>query len=67
MTVRGSAVHKNHNHSLYITELSPINHFFHNGCLSWAILESTKVIEIKLGTYIDVNEDKNHNPILRFT
>jgi len=31
------------------------------------ILESTKVIEIKLGTYIDVNEDKNHNPILRFT
>ena len=26
--MRGSAVHKNHNHTLYITELSPINHFF---------------------------------------
>ena len=35
------------------------------------ILESTKGIEIKLGTYIDVKkgntEDKNHNPILHFT
>ena len=34
------------------------------------ILESTKGIEIKLGTYIDViesTEDKNHNPILHFT
>jgi len=34
-------------------------------------LESTKGIEIKLGTYIDVNnrsaEDKNHNPILHYT
>jgi len=33
------------------------------------ILETTKGIEIKLGTYIDVNEKKykNHNPILHFT
>jgi len=31
------------------------------------ILESTKAIEIKLGTYKDVNEKKNHNPILHFT
>jgi len=27
MAMRGSAVHKNHNPTLYITELSPINHF----------------------------------------
>jgi len=38
MSVKGSAVHKNHNSTLYITELSPINHFFHNGCLSWPFL-----------------------------
>jgi len=38
MSVRGSAVHKNHNSTLSITELSPINHFFHNGCLSWPFL-----------------------------
>ena len=35
------------------------------------ILESPKGIEIKHGTYIDVNrgaaEDKNHNTILHFT
>jgi len=33
------------------------------------IFESTKGIEIKLGTYIDVNEGKcrRHNPILHFT
>ena len=40
MTVRGRAVrertvHKNHNPTLYITDLSPTNHFFHNGYLSW--------------------------------
>jgi len=27
MAVRGNAVHKNRNHTLYITELSPINLF----------------------------------------
>ena len=36
------------------------------------ILESTKGIEIKLGTYIDIDirqsaEDKNHDHILHFT
>ena len=35
MAVRGSAVHMNHNPTLYITELSPI---FHNGCSSWTYL-----------------------------
>jgi len=34
MAVRGSAVYMNHNPTLYMTELSPINHCFHNGCLS---------------------------------
>jgi len=58
MTVRRAAVYTNHNPNLYISELSPINHFFHNGCLSWHIHESTKGIKIKLGTYIDVNEMK---------
>jgi len=29
MAVRGRAVYKNHNHTLYTAELSPINH---NGC-----------------------------------
>jgi len=57
MAVRGSAVRKNHNPTLCITELSPIN-IFHNGCLSWQLHVSWKGIEIKLGTYIDVNERK---------
>jgi len=34
MAVRGNTVHKNHNHTLDFTELSPVNHLFHNGCLS---------------------------------
>ena len=57
MAVRGSAVHMNHNPTLYITELSPI---FHNGCSSWTYLGkyNTKRIEIKLATYIYVNEMK---------
>jgi len=38
MAARGSAIYKNHNHTLYFTELSPINHFFHNGCLCWPYL-----------------------------
>jgi len=38
MGVRGSAVHRNHNPALYITELSPLNHFCHNGYLSWPYL-----------------------------
>jgi len=58
MAVRGSAVHMNHNPTLYITELSPISHFFLMVAYPGYILESTKGIEIKLGTYIDVNERK---------
>jgi len=37
MAARGSEVHKNHNPTLCITELSPIN-IFHNGCLSWQLM-----------------------------
>ena len=58
MAVSGSTVHKNHNPTLYITELSPINHFFMLVAYPGHILESTKWIEIKLCTYIDVNERK---------
>ena len=59
MAMRGKAVHKNHNPTLYI-ELSPLNHLFSS---QWFAcpghnLESTKGIEIKLGTHIDVNERK---------
>jgi len=51
-------VHKNHNPTLYITELSPINNFFIRVAYPGHILESAKGIEMKLGTYIDVNERK---------
>ena len=55
MAMRESAVHKNHNPTLYITELSPTYQFFIIVAYPGHILESTKGIEIKLGTYIDVN------------
>ena len=58
MAVRGRAVHMNNNLTLYITELSPINHLFMMVAYHGHILESTKGIKIKLGTYIDVNEMK---------
>ena len=58
MAVRGRAVHNNHNPTLYITELSSINHFFITVTYPGLILESTKGIEFKLGTYIDVNDRK---------
>ena len=59
MAVRGRAVYNNHNPTLYITELSPINHFLKIVVAYPShILESTKGIEIKLGTLIDVNEMK---------
>ena len=58
MAVRGCAVYKNHNPTLYITELSTFNHFFTMVAYPGHILESTKGIEIKLGTYINVNERK---------
>ena len=56
MAVRGSAVYNNYNPNLYITEISPIKHFFIMVAYPGHILESTKGIEIKLGTYINVNE-----------
>ena len=49
MTVRGGEVHKNHNPTLYITELSLINHFFIMVTYPGHNLESTKGIGIKLG------------------
>jgi len=48
----------------------PLTSFFIMVPYPGHILESTKWIEIKLCTYIDVNEsteDKNHNPTLHFT
>jgi len=38
MTVREIEVDKNHNHTIYSTELSPSNYFVHTGCLSWPYL-----------------------------
>jgi len=41
MASRGSAVHTNHNPTLYITytcRYLPLTIFFHNGCLSWPYL-----------------------------
>jgi len=46
MAVRGSAVHDNHNNTLYITRCSPLNHFFIMGAYPGQILESKKWIEI---------------------
>ena len=51
MTIRGTAVHNNHNLAMYITELSPLNLFFIMVAYPGYILESTKEIEIKHGTY----------------
>jgi len=51
MAVRGSAVHKNHNPTLYIySVISPLT--IHNGFLSGPYLE------IELGTCIYVNKRK---------
>ena len=57
--MRGRAEPKNHNPTLHKTFLSylPITIFKIVACLGH-ILESTKVIEMKLGTYIDVNKRK---------
>ena len=56
MAVRESALHKNHNPTLYIDRV--IHNFFIMVACPGHILECTKGIEIKLGTYIDVNERK---------
>ena len=58
MAMRGSAVHRNRYPTLDITELSLINYFFIIVAYPGHILKSTIEIEIKLGTYIDVNERK---------
>jgi len=58
MSVRGSALPKNHNPSLYVTELSLINRSFIMVAYPGHILESLLGIEIKIGTYIDVNKRK---------
>ena len=70
MAMRGREVHKNHNPTLYITELSPLNHFFFiMVAYPGHILESTKGIEIKhtLMLMRGNTEDKNNNPVLHFT
>jgi len=46
MTLRRAAVYTNHNPTLYIRELSPINHFFIMVAYPGHILESTKGIKI---------------------
>jgi len=60
MAVRGRAVQNNHNPTLYILHSYlplTICFFIMDSCLG-RILEITKGIEIKLGTYIDVNKTK---------
>jgi len=46
MTVRESGVHKNHNHTMYITELYPLNNVFIMVVYPTRILERTKGVEI---------------------
>ena len=58
MTVRESGVHKNNNHTMYITELYPLNNVFIMVVYPSRILERTKGVEIKLGTYVYVDEIK---------
>ena len=60
MAVSGRLVYTNHTPTLYIYMVISHYHFFvfiMNSCLGH-ILKRTKRIEIKLGTYIDVNERK---------
>ena len=68
MAVKGRAVHKNHNPTLYIDFVISLKQFcpIIVACPGH-ILESIKGIVIKLGTYMRGSaEDKNHNPILHF-
>jgi len=59
MAVRVRAVHKNHNHTLYMySVIYPYPFFFIMDVCPGHILESTKWIKIKLGTYINVNKRK---------
>ena len=59
MSVRGRAVHKNHNPTLYIYIVIFPEPFFliMDSCLSH-VLESTNGIEMKLGLWIDDSERK---------
>ena len=66
MAMRGRAVHKNYNPTLYNTEVSPINHFFIMVACHSHILESTKGIEIKLGTCKWEKVQKTKNIILSY-
>jgi len=59
MAVRGRAVHKNHNPTLYINRvISPLLVFVIMDAGLSNILESTKGIEMKLGLKIDGSERK---------
>jgi len=59
MAAIGRTVHKSHNYTLMIFYwvISPELFFIIVACPGH-VLESTKEIEIKLGTYIDVDERK---------
>jgi len=68
MTVKGMAMHNNHNHTLYIYIVicpSTIYFFTMDSCLGH-ILESTKGIEIKLGTCKWEKVQKTKNIILSY-
>ena len=58
MAVRGVQYIRTITMPFKLTELSPLNNFFLMVGCSYHILESTRGIEIKLDTYIDVNERK---------
>ena len=60
MTMRGRAVHKKtQSYPVYLQSYLPITiYFFIMDACPGHILESTTGIEIKLGTYIDVNKRK---------
>jgi len=64
MAMRGRAEPKNHNPTLYIHRvISPLTIYFFImiACLGH-ILESTKGIEIELGTYIDERKCRIQEP-----
>ena len=57
MSVRGRAVHTNHNHTLYIDS----SFIFHNGCLSWPCLGSyvgtlTPIHYLQIWTCLDMED-----------
>ena len=66
MAARESAVHKNHNPILKKLNYLPLTFLFIMVAYPGRIFESTEGIEIKLGTYIDVNERKTWTIILSY-